>query len=248
VHKHSRGLLALTAVLVACPAVLGGDEPDAAKQAKDVLKQAREAVSKVKTASYMADYSVTGFATQFVPAVKGKVVIGPASKHEVERFLAKVEIRRDGSEEALELLAGCNGDEYFLIDEKSKTVYVDLDPAVLGSQGRNVRRVVLSEFHEKEPFKDALEADEIALDGSETVASEECHRIKIKGDRGSETTWWISKEDHLPRRVMRLFRRGEDVGTTDLLISSLELNPQFEDDPFRVRVPDGFRKTDEFAP
>ena len=42
--------------------------------------------------------------------------------------------------------------------------------------------------------------------------------------------------------------RDEAVGTIDLAISDLEYSSKMDLGPFRVNVPDGFKKTDEFAP
>ncbi len=40
----------------------------------------------------------------------------------------------------------------------------------------------------------------------------------------------------------------ENRGTTELTISQLVINPKFKANPFKLVVPNGFKKTDEFAP
>ncbi len=46
---------------------------------------------------------------------------------------------------------------------KTKTVYADMDEAVLGTHSRNVQRVLLGEFVAKEPRAEDLKAEKVEL-------------------------------------------------------------------------------------
>jgi hypothetical protein len=141
-----------------------------------------------------------------------------------------------------------------LIDPQAKIAYQDMDPAVLGADSRNLQRVILPEFSADEPFKEALEAESVEIAGSESVAGEDCHRVTVKTGEPSPAAvdWYISKKDYLPRKVVRTYNNRSDPegspGTTELTISQLVVNPKLKADPFKLVLPSGFKKTEEFAP
>lgn len=170
------------------------------------------------------------------------------ARYDVPRFLLQVEMPGD-DDPPIRLTAGCDGNEYFLVDPTSKTVYADLDPEVLGSNSRSLQRLLLSEFGNKAPFQDELKSDQITLAQAESVAGEDCHVVRVPGKNAPDTMWWISKKDHLPRRVRHLYTdKQQGEGATELTLSALVVNPPVREDPFRVRVPSGYKKTDDFAP
>lgn len=246
---------------------------------KDILKRAAAAAKKITSVSYKAEYTGTGWVAQFVADVRGTAMIGGRSEWDIARFRCDVKLRtprpkdddKDDdkenageakknesqglwSDEVKSFTAGSDGDVYFLIDPQVKIAYEDMDPAVLGTNSRNLQRVILPEFSAKEPFKEALEAKSVEISGSESVAGEDCHRVTVKTGESSPAAvdWYISKKDYLPRKVVRIYNNRSDPegpqGTTELTISQLVINPKFKADPFKLVVPSGFKKTDEFAP
>ena len=241
-----------------CPDALGGDLTDP----MEILKKADEAIKKVDLVSYEADYTATSWLRKFVPDVKGTVVLGEESEWEVAKFRVEVSIRSDkssdesdektdaagGMGEPLELTAGCDGDNFFLIDPGTKTVYRDMDPAVLGKHSRNLQRVLMREFTAKAPFEEELKAEEIKLEGTETVYDQECYKIRLK-TKESNAVWYFAKKDFLPRRVDRIHKNGEgEEGMTKLVLSNLRIDPKLKVDPFSPNAPAGFKTTDDFAP
>lgn len=242
-------LTGLVVSLLAASGVLAGDASSSADSAKEVLRKSREAIKQTKVVRYHADYKATGYVTRWVKDLRGSVIVGEKAKYDVPRFLLDLTMPGSEGSDPMKYTVGCDGDVYFLVDESTKTVYADLDPAVLGSNSRAFRRVILPEFGDDEAFKTELEAEQIELKDAESVAGEDCHVVFIKNESPPDVTWWISKDDHLPRRVRRLYKQpDEGEGTTELTLSSLVADPPMKEDPFRVRVPEGFKKTDKFAP
>lgn len=236
----------------------GGSAVDPGPESTDpidgrtVVTKAAAAIKRAKMVSYTAEYTATGWVAKFVANVQGKALVGKQSKWEIARFRCDVKLRKPGSTEVRELSAGCDGEQFFLVDPVAKTAYQDMDPAVLGKNGRDVQRVVMEEFSSPEPFKEQLEAETIELTGTESVAGVECYRVHIKSDTPPEVDWFFSKKDRLPRKVIRTYANRQDpegeAGTTQLVISDLVVNPELEKDPFTLVVPEGFAKTDDFAP
>jgi hypothetical protein len=244
IHRFSL-VLWMTATVAGQPSTPPGGLTDP----KEILTRAQSAAKKVKLASYRAEYIAEGWVSEFVPNVEGTVTVGDDTQQGVERFKCKVKITPKGSSEPLEFEAGCNGDEYQLADAKTKTVHRDMDPAVLGAHNRNIRRVVMTEFGVREPFKSELEAKELELRDPVKIAGEECYEIKADAGRPPVLVWWISKTDYLPRQLRRIHKNPEgQEGITQLTILDLKPDPKTDKDPFALEVPEGFKKTDEFAP
>ncbi len=229
-------------------------EKNVSPEAMKILEQSVEAVKKVNFARYNGEFTSTAWIRQWVPDVKGKAAIGEVSKYDVPRFRCDVEMTPPAKPDAEEkpkmqrLTAGSDGDSYYLIDSDEKIMYVDMDPAVLGSNGGGIQRLLMGVLVDKEPYADELKADTIEKRDDAKVGSVPCYHIYTKSDDG-EANWFISKSDLLPRRVERIYKNGKDeVGTIDLTISDLEYSSKMDLKPFRVIVPDGFKKTDDFAP
>lgn len=218
----------------------------------EILKKAETALKEVKQVSYRAEFKATGWVAAFVPEVSGTALLGERSKWDLDRFRCEVKLQPRGSSEVIELTAGSDGDLFFLIDSKNKMAYEDMDPAVLGSQGRDIQRVLMREFTASDPFGDEIKPDLVELKGTESVGGEECYQIHIKSDTPPEVVWFISKKDFLPRRVRRIHPNRRDPkgepGTTELTVTNLVVNPKLNSNPFKLVVPTGFTKTNDFAP
>jgi len=219
---------------------------------KVILEESAKALKAVKAVRYQADYKGTGWLTAMVPNIVGKVIVGEQSEHDINEFQCDISIKKSDSEETRQVVAGSNGDVYYLIDKEKKVAHEDMDPAVLGGGSRDYQRVVLEQFASLNPWEEELktEPDKLALAGTETVDGEECYRVNITGRRPTLTEWYISVKDLLPRFVRRTYpaREGDGTGTSELKIINLEVNPDLGAKPFDLKLPEGFTKTDDFAP
>ncbi len=222
----------------------------------EIMKKARDAAIAVRRVRYKAEYVATGWVTEYVPTVTGTVVVGEQSKWKIDRFRSSVKIvpngKGDPKDDApgvpMELTAGCDGESFFLIDTKTKTVYEDIDPAVMGSHARDVQRVVLSELAAPKPYEQELEAKDLVIKSIPEVAGQRCFEFHATVE-DREVVWYIAWSDFLPRRFVQIYKNPKgEVGTTQLTLTDLEVNPKLARDPFHADVPAGFKKTDEFAP
>lgn len=217
---------------------------------KEIMARADEATRNVTLISYDAEFVSGGWLTSRVPMnIIGKVIQGPRSKYNLEKFYAEIKLKSAKSDEIKECTVGSNGDVYFLIDPKTYTAYEDMDPAVLGAQSRNYQRVIMREFSVEDPFGDEIKADTIKFLGTSKIGNEKCYDIHVLIGDSSDAVWSISQNDYLPRKVRRIHKnqKGEE-GSIDLTLTNLVVNPTFNHDPFTLQVPHGYKKTDEFAP
>lgn len=221
-------------------------------EAKSILEKSVKALKRTRLVSYDAEFKGTGWIRQYVPQITGKAIVGEQSKWEIDQFRAEVRIQKDGSTEVVEMTAGCDGDLFFLIDPQTKKVFEDMDSLVLGTAGRDIQRVVMRQFAAAEPLKDLDKAESIELAGSAYVGGEACHEIVIKMEQQPEQHIFISKRDFLPRRALNIYPNRQDPegepGSTDLTITNLVVNPKISGSPFKLTVPDGYEKVDDFAP
>lgn len=219
---------------------------------KKVLEKSRDALKATKVVSYDATIEATEWVKEAIPNVTGKAVVGELKQYEIPQFYCDVQIKRANAEEAVVLQAGCNGDKYFLIDPKTKAAYEDMDPVVMGSNGRDVQRLALREFYDKEPYKAELAAEKPELRETTEVGGEPCYQVYATLSGAPKAIAWdISKKDFLPRRVTRWYapREGNGPdGTSMMTISNLKIDPKLPKDPFVLHLPEGYTKSDEFAP
>ena len=150
----------------------------------------------------------------------------------------------------MEVSGGSDGETYFLIDHLTQKAYRDFDPAVMGSGGQALGGIGMAEFVHPAPFDDEIHAESAELQGKETVAGVECHKIHVvySGGRG-ESTWFFSTEDFLPRRRVRHFEIPQmGKGTLDITLTELEVDPEIGPDTFQMKLPEGYEQIDDFAP
>lgn len=250
------GLATATVAQTAGQAGAAGKREDGAKagdmtDAKEILKKADEATKKVKLVRYKAEATGTGASESRMPKAKGTAIMGgDKSEQGMGKFRFEVKGMAPGSKDEVETTVGSDGDKFWVIDVKNKTVHEDIDPAVLGRQGNIASSIAMREFVHPNPFGDEINGDKQELKGTKDIHGEKCYEILVqyKGGQGA-ATWYFSGKDFLPRRVDREFPAGGGGKVTlTVELSELTLDPAFTTDPFKVVVPEGYKKTDEPAP
>jgi len=217
--------------------------------ARELVKTAAAALKDVQRVTYKAEYDATNWIKTFVPRVTGEVILGQEREYELVEFSCDVTVRGRESAEESRFRAGCDGDQFFLIDPETRTMHRDMDQAVLGSNSRSIQRVVLEDFSSSEPLKELIEAEIVESRGTHTVDGHLCRRVYVKTKEGQEQVWSFSEIDHLPRHVERMWKnQQEEPGSTLLTLTHLNVNPRLEGQAFNPAVPEGYTKTDEFAP
>ena len=222
----------------------------ASSAGREVLERSASALKKIKAVTYQADYGATGWIKEFVPQVTASVILGTRSKWDIDPFYCDLKLKKYESEEVLDFRVGSDGDVFFFIDPRKKMAYEDMDPLVLGDHSRDFQRPLMRAFAAPNPFEDELKSDSIEIKGDAVVNGVSCVEVLVKSADPPDLLWAISKDDFLPRRVLRTYPNRRDPegesGTTELTIKDLKVNPKFPNDPFQLRVPEGYTKTDEF--
>ncbi len=210
-----------------------------------ILKKVDAATKKVKTVQYDAKHETKGRGDGPTMTVAGSVIMsGKAMRVGAvpSKFWMKLKAEMPSGEKH-KFVIGSDGDEYYLFDPKKKTAYVDIDSSVLGNWGELAGALIMVEYVHPTPFSDELDGDKAELRESKKIGGEDCYQIFVvyKDSQGS-AIWFFSKKDFLPRRVVRI----EQGSTTTL--TNVKPDPKLEKDVFKVKIPEGYTKTDEPAP
>jgi outer membrane lipoprotein-sorting protein len=119
----------------------------------------------------------------------------------------------------------------------------------MGSRPRDPRRVVVGSLVTDGTLRQALQAENAELKEDSDVGGEPCHQILITLGPTRQTVLYVSKKDWLPRRMDMLYKNeAGEAGTTELVITNLKVYTKLDPAPFRLKVPEGYTKTDDFAP
>jgi len=217
--------------------------------AKAVLLRVSEALKNTPMVSYRAEYKVTGWATAFVPNMEGLIIIGQLSEHKIQRYHCELKVQIEGSSEVREFTAGSDGENFYVIDPKTKTAHEDIDPGVLGANGWAISQIMIPEFGAPDALEKLLKSAKLEIKGEKKIGEEDCVELRIQADDPQDAVWTVSKKDFLPRRITAVFKNGEGVeSSTALDLSDFKMNPMFVKSPFKLVVPEGYKKTDDFAP
>lgn len=232
-----------------------GDKPaEVAKNVRElkaieIIKKADAAIKKVTSVQYTSRREISGPLAKRLSPAQGTVIYTMKSPEDPPKYRIGVRMKPRNSEEELRFTVGSDGDLFYLIDPAKKMVYADIDPAVAGNRGGIAQGLVMQEYLAADPFGDELKADTIAYQGTQSVDGEDCQVVRVVYGRGQESIWYFSTQDYLPRRRDRLFkgREGEVSGLT-VVLTDLVVSPTPDDNAFKLEAPQGFTKTDEFAP
>lgn len=224
-------------------------KPATHEQAVEFLKKVDAATKVVESVSYKGRYTRMRNG-QPVVVIEGTAYIAGEFTNAFTIYRFDAAIHRQNSEDVQKFTVGSNGEEHFLVDHQTEKVHVDIDPAVIGTDGRAAQVIGMIEFVYPTPFGDEIRAESCEMKGTAVIGGEPCQAIHVvyAGDVRQQATWYFSKKDFLPRRVNRLFDRGERQISTRQTVSDLVVNPKIDKRELAPFVPEGFTKTDEFAP
>lgn len=261
----TRFFSALTAILIlSAPALAEGEaksnQDKSAKEsmakALEIIKKADKAARKVTAASFKATVTTDGMWTEFMGPTEGESYMEGWDEEiqKPRRFWADIKTVLPGTKTTKRLTGGGDGETFYVIDHDTKKGYEDLDPAVMGTHGQLLVTVGMGSLMMPTPFERDLAAEKIELLGTEDVAGVECFRIKVEygpGDPEGEafSVWSISTEDFLPRKRARNFNFGpEAIGGVEVVVHELEINPKIDPGLLTLKLPQGYKQIDDFAP
>ena len=216
----------------------------------EILRKADEAAKAVKSVKYKVSYKGGGAAGAQAPTIEGTVLMDGWFESAPDKFVCEANIKQPGSSEVRAITAGSDTRTFYVIDHQAKVAYVDVFPQVIGTIGRPVLSLRMVEFLHPNPFRDEINGREQQLRGSKKIGGEDCYEVYVVySNRLQQAIWYISKKDYLPRSVIRRQpgpsgeRLEEQWTLTDVVV-----DPQAGKEPFKLRLPAGYTRTNDPAP
>lgn len=235
------GLLILTSTQAPARA---GDDP------VDILKKVDAAAKAVQAVYYETEFKGIGESAAQIPEIKAKIKIGGITGGRPTLVHAELWAKMPESEETKHVVVGTDGDDYYVIDHKSKKVYVDIDPAVMGGAGRYFQMAAVGEFGHPTPFSDEINGKKQELLGDCEVSGVPGYEIHVVyANDVQEATWCFSKKTHLPRMRIDKFKvRTGGERMQKRVISKLQLLESVDKSAFKLEIPEGYERIDDFYP
>ena len=224
-----------------------GDQQNLSARAIEILRKADETARSVKSVCYRGEYTAVGELAGLSPGATYRTLQRGELGSPSFQHVTEVTYRLPNSDQTRQATLGSDGTIYFLIDPATRTVHEDIVPHVFGRLGQLVQRMWMREFLFPRPFGDELNAAVIRFEGAAAVGGEECFEIYVAYSNTPErATWFFSTSDYLPRRVDReLPHMG---GVSRLVVSEIVIDPEIDETMFTLQLPEGYARTDEFAP
>ncbi len=227
-----------------------GDEP-AGKMTDpvEILKAADAAAKEVKAVSYKTTFVPTGASAGRQPSIEAKVSFTGIVGRYPEKFYYEVKVKGSESEPVRSFTMGTDAEDYYLVDHQEKKAYVDLDPGVMGSMARVAGNVPMIEFVHATPFSDEINGKSHKFEGIEKVGGEPCYKVFVEYQNAQTAIWYFSTKDLLPRRADRIMKTpdGQTFGSQKTIMN-LKVEKSFDDAKFKLKLPAGYEKIDDFAP
>jgi hypothetical protein len=217
----------------------------------EILKKVDAACKAVKTVKYDVVFEATGPTPAKNAKVEASVILSGFAHGSPEKSLIDARVQRAESAEVRRITGGGDGEAFFVVDHQAKKAYEDIDPQVVGSFGRTLGSAVMIEFVHEKPFSDEINGKSQELRGSKEINGVDCYEIYVvyAAKAAPKATWYFGKKDFLPRGRIDEFTGPDGQKTVwKKMISNLLVEPKLDKEVFKLKLPEGYTKTDDFAP
>ncbi len=221
---------------------------------QSIFRAADEACRKLTAATFDASYEGKGSFALTSPRLRGTVSFDVDN----EWVRASGTIRdKDDAETLFEQAS--DGERVVTIDHKSKRYVYGPYPFARPLLNPGIR-LLMAEFGGEAPFSDELESGS-KYEGTREISGTLCDVVYVEYKKAFAARWFIAQNDHLPRRVERIYnnyRGNEDRDKTVLTVSNLDFTatkpestdagPTLVKADFQIPVPEGYAELELPAP
>ncbi len=229
----------------AVPLVLGATSTaQSVDDAREVLQDAAEATLALRSARYEAEAQIRGGTSHRV--VTGQVVLARFDYTDPigGRIAVSGQISRSDRGESEPFQVAYDGRTVVRLRPRSRTALVA--DVLYGGEAlfRGVGgSLILDELVAVEPFYAQMQSAAV-LDGeTQSVDGVPCHVVIIDGETSQTgVTWYISVQDHLPRRFERRYLSARGITVRSVLtLRKLRVDGAVDDSSFSIEPPRDYR-------
>jgi len=230
------GLVAVSVVASACGQV---DEA-----AKTRLKDASEAVKAATALTFKAKVTATGSIGGMLPTAEGDVTMLRQKAEDGTPGVWLMRVTGTGHSKDKDAaqkfdVAWLNGQSR-MTDFQAKKVIQKAGKPKPTPAYKAAEALRVNELVEPEPFKKAMAAANIAMLPGEDVDGVACDVIESGAGKGMKDRFYISKDDNLPRRIVRNFSNSMMTGDWTTEIIGLAKPTDLNESAVVFPVPEGF--------
>jgi len=231
------------------------NEPDP----KEILKNSALAILNVKSASYYAEeYSLgtlkRGEMFAILTPVCGEVKIAKLNKEDPVGLKLAVRgelVSSNPDKPNTSFTVAYDGKLIHKLDDTKKVVTVS-EPKDRGLYLLvSAMSLILNQFKSPNPFSAEIAANVVRYDGAAVVSGVACDVVYVEypnSDLSKRAWWFLSIDDHLPRKVKEFYTsEGQERGHV-LTLSNLEINPPLDASTFIIHAPEGYEVQTYQAP
>jgi len=210
----------------------------------EIFKITNAVTEATHTITYTLQFEGTGSLAERSPKGTVQVTASGWGEFTADKFTFNAEVVLPGSTEPMPIVAGSNGDKFYLVNDTEKTLHADYEFGVMGRSAGMVYAGLIREFFmEKDPFTDEVNAENKELIGVSNVMGEPCYEIKVSFTSAAQqvATYWISTKDYTLRKrsTLRNQRDGSRGGQVTTL-SQLKVNPTLRSGYFALPEHEGY--------
>ena len=217
----------------------------------EILKKLDAAAKAVKIVQYETKVEGEGAMAARIGKIEASFIVTGWLSGGPEKYAADATVTMPGATAPRKISVGSDNDMFYIVDHQGKKAYEDIDPAVMGPAAGVFQRAAVIEFVHPTPFSDEINGRSQELKGSKIIAGEDCYEVHVvyQAERAPEAIWSISKKDFLPRQRVDIYTMP-DGGKAEVTktITKLVVAPKLADGVFKLKLPEGYTKTDDFAP
>lgn len=248
-HLVTMSILSVVAACVPCATALGQDE-----RALEILKQADSATRAVKACTYDAEFTCEGGFADRLPRISGRFMAREERVGFLKRVLGDDAVRTPAMRATVTLtpVGGKEPEKHLDVATDGRVItFMDLGERHWMTQDARsgdvlldaARQLYMLEFFHPTPFADEIGGLGQTYEGQQDVGGVKCDVVYVKyRQMGLEARWYFGVNDHLPRRVDRVFPLGMITGVRTLSISNLNTHPEIRNCDFRPACPENFSK------
>ena len=231
---------------------IGADTRDA----RQIIRDAAQAVRKTRSVTYKAVYQGTGAFSTHTPNVVGEAAMERlgAENPLKAKFAAQGVFYATGSDERQNFHTAFDGATVSRLRPKERLLVrkklQNDNPAerelgfVTSFFGGGPYQIIMLEWIEDEPLKLQSQAAVVDYEGRTTIENVLCHVVYVEYMRQTKQIrerWFFGFNDYLPRKVEQLATDDKGrQGAYVLTLSGLQINKIFEDSKFNVSLPEGY--------